>query len=429
MSKIKRIAPLAIVLIMALAFFAACGGNDETEIVFAWWGGDGRYAQTTEVVELFLAQSDDVDYVERVVAAWADYWGMMGARAAAGDMPDVFQQDVSRLVEYFESNLKIDLAPYIRDGSINTDYIPQAVIDAGRVNGVVVGIPTGMNVTAMVYNKGLLDSLGLEAPRNITLDQFIDLARAVYAQGGVRTNWAYNDPANQMEVHLRAQGVNLFEGNALGGTADNYVEFFQVVRQGIDEGWHLRPEHMAGRAGAEQNPMWYPPGDGDANLRVWNSPVWSNMVTGYVNDAPHGMVLNMTTYPSHNPQVSNFGRAAMFLSVSTHSENPDAAVSLIDFFMNSVEAHQIMLGDRGVIVNSRVADAVYPVLPPAAQMQTEFVAWTNNGNSTPFNPTRPEGAGEVIELLNDITERVTFGELSPREAADLFFAQGNAILG
>ena len=435
MKRLLRCTLIVAVLVSLAVGFTACrndgpaqGGDGPVEITFAWWGGDFRAEQTHYVIAMFLEQSENVSYIHHQVASFGDYWPMLATQAAAGNLPDVMQHDVSRLLEFQASNLTADLAPFIADGRINMADIPQSVIDAGTLNGEVIALPIGMNVAAMLYNATLLEELGLEAPRNMTMAQFIQLARDIYALSGVRTNWAHNDPANQMEVHLRAQGVNFFDGTGLGADASHFVDFFRVVRQGLDEGWHIRPEHIAGREGAEQNAMWYPPGDENANLRTWNTPVWSNMINGYINDSPEWMEIGMTTYPSTNPQVANFGRASMFLSMTTHSDHPDAAAEFISFWMNSLEAHQHMLGERGVIVNPRIADAVYDMLAEGPRRQTEFVGWVNDGNSTPFNPTRPEGAAEVIAQLNDFRDAVTHGQLTPEQAAEQFYAVANNIL-
>jgi len=397
-------------------------------LTFAWWGGDFRAEQTHYVLDMFLEQSQHVSYINRVLASFADYWPMLSINAAAGTLPDVMQHDVSRLLEYTASDLLADLRPFIADGRINLSDIPGWVPEAGTIGGEVIALPIGMNVAAMLYNATLIEELGLEVPRNITMDQFIELAQEIYERSGVRTNWAHNDPANQLEVHLRAQGANFFDGSRLGATADQIADFFTIIRQGIDEGWHILPEHMEGREGAEQNAMWYPPGDDNAHLRTWNTPVWSNMLNGYLNDSPADMEIGMTTYPSTNPTQANFGRASMFLSMTTHATNPDGAAELISFWMNSLEAHQHMLGERGVIVNPIIATAVYDYLNEGAQRQTEFVNWVNNGNSSPFNPTRPEGAAEVIAELNDLRDGITHGQITPQAAAEHFYAVANDIL-
>ena len=424
---------LALMLGLALVSLASCGGDDDVELVFAWWGGDFRAEQTHQVIELFLAQSDDVAYIEPIINSFGDHWTALDIRAAANDLPDVMQHDVAHLLRYVEAGHLVDLTPFMNDGRIDVSNIPASTIDQGRVPGRpgVYAIPIGLNVVAMIYNQSLLDELGLTAHRNMTLDEFISLSREIYERSGVRTNWgvhATHDPFIQMEIHLRAQGVNLFEGTSLGGSVENYVEYFEVILQGLEEGWHIRAEDMIGRDGAAMNAMWYPPGDENANMRVWNSPVWSNMVNGYIADSPPDMQISMTTYPSTNPRVSSFGRASMFLAITTHSDHPDEAASFINFWLNSVAAHEIMLGERGFIVNTAVASAVYDQLPVGGQMQSEFVGWTNDGNSTTFNPLRPDGAGEALQILRDTVEQLMNGQLTPQQAAEQFFTQGNAVL-
>jgi len=425
----KKLVIFCLALVLGLAIFGltACRNND-VELSFAWWGGDMRAEQTEEVVALFEEYSETVTYVETEVNAWGDYWDAILIRAGAGDLPDVMQQDVGRLVEFTSSNLLVDMRPFIEDNRLDFGNIPQLIIDQGRVPGSdgIYAIPIGMNVIAMVYNASLLEELGLSAPRNMTLAQFIDLCRAIYEQSGVRTNFIGTDPSIQMEVLLRARGINLFEGTNMGGTAADYVEYFALIQQGIEEGWHIRPEHLEGRDGSEMNSMWYPPGE--PNMRSWNSMVWSNMVNGYINDSPADMRINMTTYPSSNPQRSSFGRASMFLSMTTQSDNLDAAAEFISFWMNSVEAHSIMRGERGVIVNPVVAEAVSHLLDEGPRMQTEFVSWINNGNSSPFNPMRAEGAAEVVAELLRLTNLVASGEMSPEDAAQAIFTFGNDTL-
>jgi multiple sugar transport system substrate-binding protein len=432
MKKVKKAVCFIVIAAMMTAIaigFTACRGND-VELAFAWWGGDFRAEQTNQVLDLFLEQNNDVDYIERFVAGFGDHWTNLATMAAANNLPDVMQHDVAWVLPYVEAGHLVDLTPFLNDNRIDVRNIPATVVDGGRVPGHVgvFALPIGMNVAAMLYNETLIRELGLSVPRNITLQQFIDLSREIYERSGVRTNWAHNDPFNQMNVHLRAQGASLFRDGRLGGTVDQYRQFFDVIVQGLEEGWHIRPEHMAGREGGEQNPMWYPPGADNANLRTWNSPVWSNMITGYMADSPEGMDIGMTTYPSTDPIRGNFGRASMFLSMTTHSDNQDEAAELINFWMNSVAAHEIMLGERGVIVNPVVGAAVYDQLTLPAQRQLEFVGWINDGNSSPYSPFRPGGAGELLERLRYIIEHLMEGNITAQQAAEDFADAGAQIL-
>jgi len=324
------------------------------------------------------------------------------------------------------------MQPFIEDGRIDVSSIPQVVIDQGRVPGLdgIFAFPMNMNLPAMLYNASLLEELGLQAPRNMNLDQFINLSREIYALSGVRTDLvgAGISPHIQMEMLLRARGVSMYEGTQMGGSPADYVEFFEIIRMGIEEGWHIRPEDLFWRRDTgimDTNTMWYPPDE--PNLRSWNAMAWASWINAYINNSPEDMVVNITTIPSSNPRLSNFGRAGMFLSMSAFGDNQDAAAEFINFWINSVEANSILLGYHGAILNPVVADAVFHLLDEGARIQNEFVNWVNAGNSSLPNSI-PSGAWEVTEMLRQLTSMVAFGEISPEDAAQQFFDFGNEVL-
>lgn len=422
--------------VASAVFVLALSGCSERDHVirFGWWGNPLRNTQTTAVLNMFGAEAGV--HVEEFQAGFGDYWGMMQAQATAGGLPDVMQQDVAWLLSFQQSGLLVDLSPYIANGIIDVSNIPAVVLEQGRIGEGIYGIPIGMNVATMIYDRTLLDGLGLSAPRNMTLDQFMALSREIYARSGVRTNWASPDPINPLTAHLRAQGVQMFEpvpggGWRMGGRPENYRQFFDVIATGIAEGWHMRLEAWDGRDRFAQStdPLVFPSGAENANLRSWISIGWSNGIVGFQAVAPTGTELGMTTLPSANPQVSNFGRASMFLSVTANTRDRDMAARLVNFWLNSQAAHDIMLAERGVIPNTVIADAVYPRLSPGGQLQAEFVSWVNRPeNSTPFFPLRPEGSSEFLGELSLVTDMVMAGQLTPAAAARRIFDFGNGVL-
>ena len=428
----KKIGILLIILmILPMALFARGAQAGNENLRFAWWGNPLRNTQTTAVLNMFTAQSDVP--TEEVVSTWGEYWGMMMTLAAAGNLPDVMQHDVGHLLPWVQSNLLLDLRPFIANGTIDISNIPPAVMEQGRIGEAIYGIPIGMNVAAMLYNRTLLDSLGLEAPRNMTMDQFINLSREIYRRSGVRTNLASSEPLNPLQTILRAQGVQPFvQGPGgrwqLGGSPANFQVFFDVIRQGIDEGWHFRVEDWGGRDrfAMATDPLVYPPGDANTNLRSWIGINWSNQIVGFQAAAPAGTTISMTTLPSANPAISNFGRASMFIAITRDARDRNAAAQLVNFWLNTQSAHDIMLAERGVIVNTQIANAVHPRLSPGAQLQSEFVNWVNQpANSAPFMPNQPEGATEFRAELILVTDMVMAGQLTPAAAAQRIFTFGN----
>ena len=446
----------ALVLVLALGALAACGGNDttdtpaaspspspeqqttaspsptpeqqeatadEVELVLAWWGNPLRNEQTTEAVGLFTANYPHISFEEQTVG-WGDYWALLSTMAVGGDLPDVIQMDWAFLEQYVANGLLVDLRPFIDSGVIDLSDVPENVIETGRVGDGIYAISIGMNGASMIYNASILAELGIEMNHNTTLDEFIEIARTVYAETGVRTNFVYTDPSNPLEVLLRARGITMLTPGGMGGTVEDYLEFFQLLEDGITEGWHIHPADMVGRQGTEQDPLIY----GDTPQQTsWMGLYFSNMLAGFLAVAPEGMELGMTTYPSVNPQVSNFIRASMYFSITSQSDHPQEAAQFINFWTNSVDVNRVILAERGIPASAVVADAVSGDLNEANQIAQAFVDFVAD-NSTPVNPPRPEGAAEIVAELRVLTEAVGHGQMTAQQAAEAFFSFGNSIL-
>jgi len=432
----KLIAFTMVLALVAGAAFARGTRDAGGEIRFGWWGNPARNENTARILSLFTQRSGI--QVEPVLAGnFADYWQIMAPRALSGDLPDVMTQDVSRLVEYQQGGLLMDLRPFIADGRIDVSAVPPAVLEQGRIGQGIYGIPIGMNVAALVYNRTLLDSLGLSAPRNMNMDQFIQLARDIYRLSGVRTTLVFGDAINWFHAIMRGQGQDVYILNAdgsfrQGGQLQHYQRFFEIIEQGIREGWHIPLANVAGRGtGLETNPLVYPANiQANAAHRTWFSVNWSGQIAALqsiISASEPGTQLGLTTLPSDNPSRSNFGRASMFLSITTHTSNPNAAAALVSEWINNVEINQIDNTDRGLPINPNVVRNM--TLAGPAQLSADYVAWFNQpGNSSPFSALAPPGLAEFRDVLENRTDMVKAGQLTAAQAAQQTFAEGTRLI-
>jgi len=178
------------------------------------------------------------------------------------------------------------------------------------------------------------------------------------------------------------------------------------------------------------NPLVYPPELGTTpNLRSWIAFQWSNQIEALQTAIGAGSVLNLTTPPSTNPQMSNFGRASMLLAITRDARDQNTAAQLIDFYTNTQAVHEIILGERGIPINTEIASATAPRLSLGGQKNAEFVAWVNQpANSSPFMGLEPEGAGQFRSELILVTDMVMAGNLTPAVAALRIFEFGNTVL-
>lgn len=429
----KKIGIFALLLSFAL-LVSACSGptgdgaapatdadTESIDLVFAWWGNPLRNQMTYDVLLLFEAEHPHIT-VEQHTVGWGDYWSMLATMAAGGNLPDVIQMADTHLGQYVANNLLIDLEPMINSGAINMSDVDPLLITLGRVGDGIFDISIGVNANSMGYNKTLLDSMDITLEYHMTMDDFIDVARHIHNISGYRTLF----PSFLLEFMIRARGYVMYTEEGLGGQPEYYQEFFEILAMGIEEGWIIPPEALAGRTGMEESPIFF---GSEPGFRTWNAFPWSSQLTVYQSQAPEGMELALTTIPTRNPRLSNLVRSGQSLSITTHSNHPNEAAMIIDFFTNSIEANEILLAERGLPISSVVSQAIYPLVDESTQRADYFVNQVMTPYSSPPNPARPEESPMVENHLTLLTEMVSHGTMTPADATRDLFDFANSVFG
>lgn len=407
---------------------AAAASGGETALTVAWWGNQTRNERTQAALDKYSELNPGVTF-DGQFSEWSDYWNKLATAAAGHSLPDVIQMDYAYLDQYVTNNLLVDLTPYIEDGTLNVDDCSEDIINSGSVDGKVYSIPIGVNAPAMVYNKTITDQAGIEIKDNMTLDEFVAVSKEIYEKTGCKTNMAYGVSQEILQAMIRGyDGHVLFSDGKLGvDSAEEFVPFFKVYEEGVKEGWYIEPGVFAELApgSVEQDPLIY---GSSPETMSWVAFCWSNQYAAFSNAAPEDMELDLTTWPSKDPKLSNFLKPAQLFSVSVDSKDPVTGVKLIDYWTNSMDCNEILLGERGVPISSKVAEQLAPSLSDSDQKVIAFINDVVTPNSSQINPPYPNGASEVSDLINKLGEKVCYGELTAEEAAEQLFAEGNKIM-
>lgn len=407
---------------------AAATSGGETALTVAWWGNQTRNERTQAALDKYSELNPGVTF-DGQFSEWSDYWNKLATAAAGHSLPDVIQMDYAYLDQYVTNNLLVDLTPYIEDGTLNVDDCSEDIINSGSVDGKVYSIPIGVNAPAMVYNKTITDQAGIEIKDNMTLDEFVAVSKEIYEKTGCKTNMAYGVSQEILQAMIRGyDGHVLFSDGKLGvDSAEEFVPFFKVYEEGVKEGWYIEPGVFAELApgSVEQDPLIY---GSSPETMSWVAFCWSNQYAAFSNAAPEDMELDLTTWPSKDPKLSNFLKPAQLFSVSVDSKDPVTGVKLIDYWTNSMDCNEILLGERGVPISSKVAEQLAPSLSDSDQKVIAFINDVVTPNSSQINPPYPNGASEVSDLINKLGEKVCYGELTAEEAAEQLFTEGNKIM-
>lgn len=404
----------------------SASSGDSKELVVAWWGNQVRNERTQAALDLYAEQNPGVSF-DGQFSEWADYWNKLATAAAGHSMPDIIQMDYKYLQQYVNNDLLVDLTPYIENGTLNVDDCNEGVLNSGKVGDGLYALCIGINAPALMYNKTVTDQAGVTIKDNMTLDEFLDICREVYAKTGYKTNIVYGQNEIFMEYFLRASDVVMFGDGELGGDVENYVSYFQLYEDGIKEGWMLDPSVFAERSigSVEQDPIVY---GSSPDTRSWCMFQYTNQLTAVKNAAGEETEIGITTWPSPDPVKSDYLKPSQFFSITKDSANPEEAAKVLDYVTNSVDCNNILLGERGIPLSSTVAEAVAPNMDETSQ---EIIAFINNvvsENSSQINPPAPDGISEITDAINKLEEQVCYGQMTAQQAGEQFFEQANSIL-
>ena len=404
------------------------GSNSgSANLVMAWWGNQTRNERTQKIIDLYSEQNPGVT-IDGQFSEFNDYWQKLATAAAGHSMPDIVQMDYKYLNQYVTNGLLVDLTPYVEDGTIDTADCNQDVLNSGSVNGGLYALCNGINSPALLYNKTLLDENGITVKDNMTLDEFIDVCKEVYEKTGYKTNLCYNQNEQWIEYFLRADDIVLYEDGKIGGDSyEPYADFFKLYEDGLKDGYVIDPSVFAERSigSVEQDPLVY---GSSPETMSWCAFAYSNQLTATVSAAPEGTEIGLTTWPSADPKKSDYLKPSQFFAISTDSKNPEEAAKILNFITNDVDCNNILLGERGIPLSSKTAEAIAPNLDETTQKVITFVNDVVSANSSQVNPPSTNGASEVNDLINKLQEQVCYGQLSAEDAGKQLFEQGNQIM-
>lgn len=417
----KMTLAIALALIVSLLCTSALA---EVHLNVAWWGNQTRNDRTQAVLDLYTKENGTTFDV--TMNNFGDYWTTMATASAGGQLPDVLQHSTTYIQQYVDNGLLLNLDPYIESGALDVSNIGESILNLGRINDGIYGICVGTNGLACLYNKTALDAAGLQIGDLTTMDDFLVLCKEVYEKTGYKTDLGYGTE-NFLPYVIRGLGKSLFVDGQLGVTVEDMAYFYGLYERGVKEGWLLGGDVFASlvAGSVEQNPMVY--GSDPSNMS-WCAFNWTNQMVAMQNAAPEGMNLSLTTLPSPDPVKSNYLACSMYFSISANTAEPDEAVKFLNYFVNSVDANKILLGERGIPVSSVVGDAIADDLDDVTKQVVAFVNNVVVPNSSPTPAADPEGASEVHAANRELVEQISYGAISAEDAAQMFIDTATEIL-
>ena len=398
---------------------------EPVELHIAWWGSQTRHDRTIAVIELFMAQYPHIN-ITYEFSSFGDYWPLLATKAAAGELPDIIQQDDADYTHSVDDGLIISLDPFVEDGTIDLSNVPDDAINGGRVNGELYALSLGTNSQSFVVDVDLFEQAGVALPEpDWTWTDFEETVLAIHEALGIYGVEGGLTNPQILNGYLLSLGQGLYndDGTALGFTDQQVLEdyFSMMVRLQDAGAMRSRELEVAEPATLEDNVFVR----GEAAMYFAHT----NQFVGLSTAAGEGRNLIMVPVPRAEgaTQSANYLKPSQFFSISANSEYPVESAMFIDFFTNSEEANAILGPERGVAVSTAIQEALKPNLTPAEAAPFDFLASLEVSQIRPPDPAK-HGEIQTNIALPLVLEPMLFGELTPAEAAELYIAEVNALL-
>jgi multiple sugar transport system substrate-binding protein len=397
----------------------AASGNKEVKLRVAWWGGQSRHDATLKVIQLYQQKNPNVKF-EPEYASFDDYWKKLAPQAAANDLPDIIQMDDGYISQYGGRGQLEDLRPYMDKGTLDKTSISPGYLKIGELDGKQYQITLGVNALGAVVDAEMLKKAGATVPTNAwTWDDMEAIGQKLVASGKRLSDRV--NPSIWFPYYLRSMGSPMYnpDGASLGYTDDKlFIDYFKRHQKWYEAGYVLSLDKLAQKK--------FTPEDDEmvmGNAATYLS--WSNQYVAWSQAAKRP--LELIAYPGPNGNKGLFLKSSQGLSLTKNSKNKDEAIKFINFVINDIEAQKIIKGERGVPINSKVQEALKPILTPEEKKVFDYVAWAEK-NSSPNDPPVPVGSVEVFKLLTDTVDQILYKKVSVEDGAVKFRKEANAIL-
>jgi multiple sugar transport system substrate-binding protein len=429
-SKKRALAVAAIAAGAALVLAGCAGGsddapdanptfdpNEEVTLDLAFWGNDVRADLYNQAIDAFEEEYPNIS-VNSSFLAFPEFWEKRQTEAAGGNLPDVMQFDYSYLRQYSENGLLLDLNPYLGN-IIDTEPLPQNILDIGVVGDQTTGIPTSTNAWGLFTNPVLLEQAGVEDFPGGSWEDYTDwMAEITDASGG--EFWGGSDFTGRIqnfEIQLRAEGGSLFDEDGQPGFDEERLTEFWESGAPIRDGIGVPQQRVE-----EVSPL----GPFDT-ANTASELTWDNFGAGYLGNLGEGYTeLNLIAPPVTEEGAKDlYLKPSMLHAISANTDHPEAAATLVDFLVNSPESGEIFGTNRGLPA-SETALAAAELDPMSQQVKDYEASIADRLGDAP--PVPIVGYGTLEEKFRQLGAELNFGTITVDDAVSQFFAEMDVVL-
>ncbi|MBP3198411.1 MAG: carbohydrate ABC transporter substrate-binding protein [Butyrivibrio sp.] len=387
---------------------------------FAWWGGDERNAATLKVIEQFEALHPGVT-IEGEPGSNDGYHDKLATQLASGTAPDIVQIDPETMPTFVDSG---DYFVDLNTTGIDTSNFDPAYIGLqinGNYDGKQLGLPTGIAGPAILVNKDVADSFGVDLTKpDIQWEDYIEMGKAVHEQDPESYLFCLNKEyiTNLFVLTMGKQKAGkIFDADGkLVITQDELTEVFSYVKELYDNNVVAPASYQASYIGDDIQ--------GDANWiagKYVAAPCYISTVDVMVAANPSANYVAGSLPVYADAKDGGFAsNTPQLLSITKSSANPEVAAEFLDYFFNNEEALETLGATRSVPPTQKARD-ICAANGTLTQIVTDSADIAVAIGGTPND--KISSSEEAKTILFDAVEAVGYGQITPEQAAEEVYEQ------
>lgn len=415
---------LVMLVIVAIGYSSVwqLAAKDTGPLRIMWWGSQTRHDRTLAVLDMFTKKTGI--RFEPEFYGFDDYIAKLNILIAANDAPDIMQMggNFRTYIDHIEF-----LNKYIENGTIDTSNTDKSFIGITTLEGNTVGLSSGTNAPAIAYDPELFKKAGVPLPTfKWTWDEFEKAVLTIHEKLGILGCALTRNDEFAVLTTIPAQygtGESLFLEPyrlKLNYKNDKYVsDYLKMVQRLTKAGAYPNAAQMAEIKDIEGNPLVR----GEAAM-AW---LYSNQFVALSNSAKRPLKLVCLPRRTKNGPLSQTIMSSQMFCIAKNSKHKQAAAEFLNFFANSVEANQILKGERGVPIMRHVREALAEGLSDAEKEIYSYLTNLGREAATDIVLDAPVGI-QIRDIYIRLAEEVVFGRITPARAARQFRTEAEAAL-
>jgi len=369
--------------------------------------GPAKELMDSLIAEFNEMHKGEIEVEDLGISFW-DYWDKLGVAIAAGQEPDVFQNDLGNVGGRADSGLLENLLPYLKEKGVNPDEVFfEEPLKMCKLGEGLYALPFETDVRLLFYNKKLFKEAGLDPntpPKTWDeLWEFADKITKVNEDGSYDV-LGFNPIYGQSYfwMYVWGNGKSFIDEN--GNIVVNSPEIVELLEE-----W----QEMIDKLGVEKLDEFnatYGWGPSDAFLNnklgmVIQVGNFISQIKTFAPDLEYGVAY--IPYPKTYASWSN----GFSLELSSRSKHKKEAIEFMLFLTSKEPQFKLAKTLSSLVCNVKAA------YDPELMSNPEWRIQVNTLNFTKFRPFVLE-APKWYEELQKAVDEVKYGKKTPQKALD-----------